>query len=191
MSAKTNPFGGISKNIEVAKIESEIGSVTDEKVANRMSDTQMRAVFSLWIAGSTFSEIAEQLKIPSVPAVRLAVEKMLADSVDMSEDRTTQRSRASLQLDRYLRSIMGKALDATNPEQIAYLRLALQITDRKIRLHGLDAPVQVNVGLPNKDELDHWVSAVAAINGTPTPIEGDPFIDMEEDPETGEFHERD
>jgi len=180
-------FGGTSDNYDVAQIEADIGSIHDQKVAVKMSDTQMRAVFSLWIAGSTYSEIAEQLKIASVPAVRLAVEKLLADSVDMSEDRTVMRQRASLQLDRYLRSIMGRALDAQNPDQIAFLRLALQITDRKIRLHGLDAPVQVSVGLPGRDELDQWVAAVATMNGAAVPIEGDPFLELEENPETGEW----
>jgi hypothetical protein len=179
-------FGGTSPNVEVAKIESEIGTITDSQMLQSLKDTQIRSMFALWIAGSTYSEIAEQLKAPTVGVVRLAIEKMLADSVDLSEDRSVLRQRASLQLDRYLRSIMAKALDPSHPEQVAHLRLALQITDRKIRLHGLDAPTQVNVGLPSKDELDEWVSAVAMLNGTVLSPEGDPF-ELEEDPETGEW----
>jgi len=180
-------FGGVSNNSEIAQIESEIGAAPDAKVLTTMTDTQIRAIFSLWVAGSTFPEIAEQLRVPSVGAVRMAVEKMLADSVDPGEDRTTQRQRASLQLDRYLRSIMGRALDASNPDQIAYLRLALQITDRKIKLQGLDQPVQINLGMPSKDELEEWVANVAVMNGATLPVEGDPFVDLEEDPETGEW----
>ena len=181
-------FGGVSDNSEIARIESEIGAAPDAKVLTTMTDTQIRAIFSLWVAGSTYPEIAEQLRVPTVGAVRMAVEKMLADSVDPGEDRTTQRQRAALQLDRYLRSIMGRALDASNPDQIAYLRLALQITDRKIKLQGLDQPVQINLGMPSKDELEEWVANVAVMNGATLPVEGDPFIDMEEDPETGEWH---
>jgi len=119
----------------------------------------------------------------------MAVERVLADSLDDPEDKTKQRQRVSLQLDAFLRSVVDRALDMNDDQQLAYLRAAMMVVDRKARLLGLDAPINVQLGLPSKDELDQWVAAVAMFNGTAPPVEGNPFEDIEltQDPETGEW----
>jgi hypothetical protein len=136
---------------------------------------EVKAYLALWLAGATYPDIAEQMQTTTAK-VKLMIEKALADTVDDTEDRSVQRQKASLQLDRYLRSIAVKALDSSSPDQPLYLRLALQITDRKIRLHGLDAPSTVLVASPSDGEMREWVAAIVAGNGGAITEEGDPFL---------------
>lgn len=178
----------IPDDLSVRRIQKRIGTNKDVRDAETMPEVLARAVAALWTRGANYPEIADEFGI-SVATARMAVERILADSYDDNEDKTKQRQRVALQLDAFLRSVVDKALDPTDDDQLAYLRAALQVVDRKARLLGLDAPINVQLGLPSKDELDQWVAAVAAANGAPAPIEGDPFeeITLEQDPETGEW----
>lgn len=159
---------------DVTALEKALGSEREKSDVAKARPTEVKAYLALWLAGATYLEIAEQMNA-TVSKVRLMIEKALADTVDDGEDRTLQRQRAGLQLDRYLRSIAVKALDSNSPDQPMYLRLALQITDRKIRLQGLDAPTAVMVTTPSDIELREWVAAVAVANGASVVEEGDPF----------------
>jgi hypothetical protein len=187
-SAAEEPSNDI-ESIGVRSLAKRIGTRADIRAAETMSEVMARAMLSLWVRGANYQEIADEFGV-NVPVARMAIERVLADSLDDNEDKTKQRARIALQLDAYLRSIIDRALDSDDPEQVGRLRLALQITDRKARLLGLDAPINVQFGLPQKDELDQWVAAVAMINGTMPPVEGDPFADvveLTEDPDTGEY----
>jgi hypothetical protein len=159
---------------DVKALERKLGSERERAEVSAATPTEVKSYLALWLAGATYVEIAAQMHV-RVPKVRLMIEKALADTVDDDEDRTIQRQRASLQLDRYLRSIAVKALDSESPDQPMYLRLALQITDRKIRLQGLDAPTAVMITQPSDIELREWVAAVAIANGASVVEEGDPF----------------
>lgn len=159
---------------DVVALERKLGTEKERLEVAKARPTEVKSYLALWLAGATFLEIAEQMRV-RVPKVRMMIEKALADTIDDEGDRTVQRQRASLQLDRYLRSIAVKALDSNSPDQPMYLRLALQITDRKIRLQGLDAPTAVMVATPSDLELREWVAAVAAANGGTLVQEGDPF----------------
>jgi hypothetical protein len=178
----------IPDDLGIRRIQKRIGTNKDIRDAETMSEVMARGIASLWTRGANYPEIADEFGI-SVATARMAVERVLADSWDDNEDKTKQRARVSLQLDAMLRSVVDKALDPNDDNQLAYHRALLQVIDRKARLLGLDAPINVQLGLPSKDELDQWVNAVAAYNGTATPVEGDPFeeITMEQDPETGEW----
>ena len=175
----------------LARIRSHIGTKADVVVADTMSEVLARGIASLWTRGANYPEIADEFGITPA-AARMAVERVLADSWDDNEDKSKQRQRVSMQLDAMLRAVVDRALDKEDSQQLSYLRAALQVVDRKARLLGLDAPVNIQLGLPAKDELDQWVAAVAAVNGTAPPVEGDPFgeIEMEENPETGEWQPR-
>jgi len=162
------------KPADVKALERALGTEREKAEVAGARPSEVKAYLALWLAGATYLEIAEQMRC-EVSKVRLMIEKALADTVDDSEDRTLQRQRAGLQLDRYLRSIAAKALDSESPDQPMYLRLALQITDRKIRLQGLDAPTAVMVTTPTDIELREWVAAVAVANGASVVEEGDPF----------------
>lgn len=178
----------IPTDLGIRRIQKRIGTNKDVRDAESMSEVMARGIASLWTRGANYPEIADEFGI-SVATARMAVERVLADSWDDNEDKTKQRQRVALQLDAMLRSVVDKALDSEEENQLAYHRALLQVIDRKARLLGLDAPVNIQLGLPSKDELDQWVSAVAAYNGTANPVEGDPFdeIEMTQDPETGEW----
>lgn len=178
----------IPEDLTIRRIQKRVGTNKDVRDAETMSEVMARGIVALWTRGANYPEIADEFGI-SVPTARMAVERILADSLDDNEDKTKQRARVGLQLDAFLRSVVDRSLDPEDEQQLAYLRTALQIVDRKARLLGLDAPVNIQLGLPSKDELDQWVAAVAAHNGTMPPTEGDPFeeIELEQDPETGEW----
>lgn len=178
----------IPEDLSIRRIQKRVGTNKDVRDAETMSEVMARGIVALWTRGANYPEIADEFGI-SVPTARMAVERVLADSLDDNEDKTKQRARVGLQLDAFLRSVVDRSLDPDDDQQLAYLRTALQIVDRKARLLGLDAPVNIQLGLPSKDELDQWVAAVAQFNGTMPPVEGDPFkeIEMEQDPETGEW----
>lgn len=176
------------EDLNLRRVQKQVGTRKDVVAAETMADVMARGIAALWVRGANYPEIADEFGI-SIPTARMAVERVLADSLDDNEDKTKQRHRVSLQLDAFLRSVVDRALDPKDDQQLAYLRAAMQVVDRKARLLGLDAPVNIQLGLPSKDELDQWVTAVAMFNGTASPIEGDPFdeIEMKEDPETGEW----
>lgn len=178
----------LPEDLGIRRIQKQIGSKKDVRDAETMSEVMARGITALWTRGANYPEIADEFGV-SVATARMAVERVLADSLDDNEDKTKQRQRVSLQLDAFLRSVVDRALDPQDEAQLSYLRAAMTVVDRKARLLGLDAPVNVQLGLPSKDELDQWVAAVALFNGTATPEEGDPFeeIAMEQDPETGEW----
>lgn len=178
----------IPEDLSVRRIQKRIGTAKEVHEAETMSEVLARGIAALWVRGANYPEIADEFGI-SIAVARMAVERILADSYDDSEDKTKQRHRVSLQLDAFLRSVVDRALDQNDDQQLAYLRAAMMVVDRKARLHGLDAPVNIQLGLPSKDELDQWVAAVANFNGTASPVEGDPFeeIEMKQDPETGEW----
>jgi len=178
----------LPEDLTIRRVQKRIGTRKDVHDAEMMSEVMARAIVALWTRGVNYPDIADEFGI-SVATARMAVERVLADSLDDNEDKTIQRHRVSLQLDAFLRGVVDRALDKQDDQQLAYLRAALQVVDRKARLLGLDAPINVQLGLPSKDDLDQWVAAVAMFNGTASPIEGDPFdeIEMTEDPETGEW----
>jgi hypothetical protein len=176
------------EDLNLRRVRKQIGTHKDIRDAETMSEVMARGMVALWVRGANYSDLADEFGV-SVPTARMAVERVLADSLDDNEDKAKQRHRVALQLDAFLRSVVDRALDKTDDQQLAYLRAAMMVVDRKSRLLGLDAPINVQLGLPTKDELDQWVAAVAHFNGTAMPIEGDPFeeIELEQDPETGEW----
>jgi hypothetical protein len=167
----------IPEDLSVHRIQKRIGTGRDVRDAETMSEVMARGILALWTRGANYPEIADEFGV-SIPTARMAVERVLADSLDDTEDKTKQRQRVSLQLDAFLRSVVDRALDKQDDQQLAFLRAAMMVVDRKARLLGLDAPINVQL-----------VAAVAMFNGTAPPIEGDPFEDIEltQDPETGEW----
>ncbi len=178
----------LPEDLGIRRVQRAIGTKKDIAAAETMSEVMARGIVALWTRGANYPDIADEFGV-SIATARMAVERVLSDSLDDSEDKTKQRHRVSLQLDAFLRSVMDRALDPEDDQHLAYLRAALQVVDRKARLHGLDAPVNIQLGLPTADELDEWVRAVAQHNGTAPPVEADIFdeISLEQDEESGEW----
>jgi hypothetical protein len=124
-----------------------------------MSETATKAesALALRIAGTSYTNIAKALGYASATRARLAVERVLAASADSPEDRDQQRVLADKRLNRLLQSTMGKAVDTKDPDHLAYNARALAITDRIMRLWGVDAPTQVAI-TPTDEHLQQYVA---------------------------------
>lgn len=175
---KVATFGGDDDEPDdLAKMAEQYGGAKEIEAVDRLSDKTLRSSLALWLAGATFAEIASQLELRSPGVVRIAIERALSETVDDTEDRTKLRTKMSLTLDRLLRSVMTKALSAESPEHLAAVRAAMVIVDRKIRLHGLDAPAEHIVYTPGQDEFTRIIELAARGQGLSLPEEGDPFAD--------------
>lgn len=144
---------------------------------------RQEAAVALKIAGANYSEIMRTLGYPSVTAARQAVERALARSVgddDKKQARFIQRRR----LDRLLRSVWAKATDEDSEEHLAYVRAALALIDRSIRLDGLDAPQEMVVYNPSNREVEAWIQEMVEQNRGDLPQEYDVIegVAIEDDP---------
>lgn len=121
------------------------------------TDTKAESALALRIAGTSYTNIAKALGYASATRARLAVERVLAASADSPEERDQQRVLNDKRLNRLLQSVMGKAVDPKDPDHLAYNARALAITDRIMRLWGVDAPAQVQI-TPTDEHLQQYVA---------------------------------
>jgi DNA-binding PucR family transcriptional regulator len=119
-----------------------------------------RAAVALRLAGASFAEIADTLALPDARAARDMVEAELAAGEQDSEQRDVLRREEAARIERLIRSVWGKAMDANNPEHLPAARAALAMVDRHARLLGLDQPTEVIVYTPTTSEIDAWVSSM-------------------------------
>lgn len=173
------------QEVSLQQAIARVGTPQDWRYVESMSEVQARAMTALWVRGAQYTEIAEEWECTTA-AARLAVERTLADSLDDSEDRSKQRLRLVMQYDALMKEFLPRALRRGKDQQ-GFGRLVLQIATQKSKLLGLDAATEVNVNMPNQKELLGWAQEVLAIKGMELPEEGDPFIELEENPETGVF----
>ena len=126
-----------------------------ELVSSRTS----RAAVALRLAGASYLEIADTLGYADDAEARNAVERDLAAmSVRDVEGRDRLRAEEAARLERLLRSVWSKAVDANNAEHLSAARTALAIVDRHAKLLGLDVPSEVIVHNPTTIEIDRWVA---------------------------------
>lgn len=167
------------------------GGPSDIEYVNSLSHDKVRAVLTLWTSGANFAEIAAQLGLRSPATVQVAIERALSEMVDDNTDRPKQRKRMSLILDRMMKSVMTKAIDPNNEEQLQAVRTMISLVERYSRLNNLDAPAEITVHMPGQEEFTTFIAAAARGLGMHVPEEADPFseeyIDAEvvtdEDPE--------
>lgn len=174
----------MSEEISLRAVQARVGNVQDWAFVESMSEIQARAMTAAWVHGADYYQIADQWEV--TPAIaRLAVERVLSDSLDDSEDRTKQRMRLVMQYDLLLRELLPRAIKKGKDQQ-GFARLVLQINQQKTRLMGLEAPQEINVNVATQAEITEWANQILAIKGTALPEEGDPFA-LEENPETGVY----
>ena len=177
MSSGVAKFGGDPERDgeEMAVFADKNGSAEDLATVDGLSNDRIRASLALWTAGATYGDIAAQFGFRSPSVAAMAIERALAESVDDTQDRTKLRRRMSLTLDRLLRAVMPKAINAENPEQLPAVRVALTVVERYARLNGLDAPVQLDVHMADDDKFNQLVEFAARGMGMPIPVEADIF----------------
>lgn len=174
----------MTKDMSLRQAIDKVGTPEDWRYVESMSEVQARAMTALWVHGADYYQIADQWEC--TPAVaRLAVERVLSDSLDDSEDRSKQRQRLVMQYDTLLRELLPKALKK-GKDQLGFSRLVLQINQQKSRLLGLDAAAEVNVNIASQEEITEWAQQILALKGAGLPEEGDPFT-LEQNPDTGVF----
>ncbi len=146
-----------------------------EAEAVRPRERKANTVVALRLAGYSWEEIAEVEGYPTGRAALVAFEGALEKEVKTSpEQQAKMRDLAGRRLERMLRAVWTKAIDAANPEQMTAQQRALAVIDRHAKLYGLDAPTQFIVSNPTNDDLHAWVSQVMS-QGGPVPDEGDIF----------------
>lgn len=162
-------------NLEVARFGVKAGTPADLEHVNSLGFEKVRAALALWTAGANYGDIATQLHFRSPTIAMMAVERALSEMVDDTGDRSKLRRRMSLTLDRFLKAITPKAIDAEHPEQLAAVRTGLSIVERYSRLNGLDAPIDVNVNMPDNDQFQRFIALAAKGAGIEVPVEADIF----------------
>lgn len=170
--------------IDLNEVAKQVGTRADWRYVESMSEVQARAMTALWVRGASYPEIAEEWDC-STAAARLAIERVLSDSLDDSEDRSKQRMRLVMQYDALLKELLPRALKKGR-EQQGFARLVLQIDMQKSKLLGLDAATEINVNMASPQEIQEWANQILALKGLSMPEEGDPFV-LEQNPETGTF----
>ena len=110
---------------------------------------------------ASWIEVAEVLGYPTARAAKVAVEGALEKELH-SGDREVLRRYASAKLDRLLRAVWGKAIDAENPDQMSAVREARTTLVEHIKLWGLAAPAEVVVSSPSEREIESWVAGVVS-----------------------------
>jgi hypothetical protein len=135
----------------------EAGEEANADLVVAETDTKAESALALRIAGTSYTNIAKALGYASATRARLAVERVLAASADSPEERDQQRVLNDKRLNRLLQSVMGKAVDPKDPDHLAYNARALAITDRIMRLWGVDAPAQVQI-TPTDEHLQQYVA---------------------------------
>ena len=109
------------------------------------STTTAEAAVAMFVWGASYNEIKNKLGYSSARHARIAIERALAASADSEEDRDKMRVIIDKRLNRLLGSHMSKALDPKEPQQLAYSARVLAIIDRQAKLHGVDAPTQIQI----------------------------------------------
>ena len=75
-------------------------------------------------------------------------------------------------------AVAEKALDPKNPEQLGAIGRMREVIQDQVKLWGLNAPAEVNVGVtPSTEELANWV---AMMKGTEEIQEADIFADYDD-----------
>lgn len=177
MSSGIVKFGGDPENEgeDMAEFAEKNGSAADMETVEGMSNERIRASLALWTAGATYGDIAAQFGFRSPAVAAMAIERALSENVDDTQDRSKLRRRMSLTLDRLLRAVMPKAINAENPEQLPAVRVALTVVERYAKLNGLDAPTQMDVNIVADEKFTSFVEYAARGMGMAVPVEADIF----------------
>jgi len=129
-----------------------------------MTDTALpvsagAAAVQLRVQGTSYVDIAYTLGLSNArAALQLVTRELAAQAAEDGEDRDQLRRVESARLDELLVGVMEKATDPYNDEHLVAVRAAVTIIDRRIRLHGLDAPTEVVVHNPTQTELEQWIA---------------------------------
>lgn len=148
--------------------------------AKRTPQTRGDAAVGLLVSGASYADIAKLLEYRDVNAAKLACDKALARTVTVPE-KEAMRTVVHQRYERLLKSVMPRATNPKDSQHLAYNARANSIVDRMSKLHGLDAPTQVQF-TPTQEYLEDYTRQIQASLGlNPDEVEeADIFEDMGE-----------
>lgn len=122
--------------------------------AKKDPKTRVEAAMALMISGASFTDIARMLEYESAARAKAAVERALASTVGI-EDKKTLRNIAAMRYEALLKSVMPRATNVKETNQLAYNQRASALVDRIVALHGLNAPTQIQI-TPSDEYLEQY-----------------------------------
>lgn len=155
-----------------------VGDTRADSALVRARHRKQNAALQLSLAQVGWDEIAEAVGYPTARAARVAVEQALER--EWKEDPQTKermRRMAGQQFSRMIRAIWKKAMDPEHPEQLAAQRELRTNIQAYSKLYGLDAPSEMIVHTPTREELEEWVTLATATKATV--LEEDDIFDVE------------
>ena len=122
--------------------------------AKKSPRTKAEAGVSLLVSGASYADIAGLLEYASPKDAQFAIERALASTVTAPE-KEAMFSVVHQRYERLLKSVMSRATNPKDTQHLAYNTRANAIIDRISKLHGLDAPTQVQV-TPTQEYLESY-----------------------------------
>lgn len=144
---------------------------------SRARQRKANAVLVLRMAGASWEEVCVSLGYPTPRTAQVAFEKALEKQLANNLDREKMRGLADARLERLLRSVWPKAIDPDHPDHLIAFTKAREVIADHRKLFGLDAPTEVVVHSPTRDELEAWVARVAGL--TAPQVEELDILDVE------------
>lgn len=146
--------------------------------AKKTPQTRVEAAMAFALSGASFAEIARLLEYDSPSAAKNAVERMLASTVTISE-KNSLRKVAAARYELLLKSVMPRATNPKDSSQLAFNQRAHALIDKIVRLHGLEAPQQVQI-TPSDQYLAEYTNRIKASMGIDVDL--DPEADILDEP---------
>lgn len=127
----------------------------------KIADREAKAL-DVFLAGATYAQVAKHAGYSDPSNARRAVHRAAARRREERDELADVALTLMLdQLDMLLRAHITTALDRSSPDQYKATDQVLRVLDRKAKLQGISAPVQVEATVRVKDELDDEIAALA------------------------------
>ncbi|KAK1548441.1 hypothetical protein Q3G72_006583 [Acer saccharum] len=148
----------------------------------QVSRTQAQAAANMKYAGASYEDIADFLDYKDAAVARRVVEEAIARAYP-DESRESLFRITAARLEVLLNSIShgtkpeipaldpddggpifdrhGNTLMKPNPDQLAYVKVAGDLIARQMKLHGLEAPTQIQI-TPDAEKLEQAIAMITA-----------------------------
>lgn len=157
----------------------ELANDAEMANGNRADETVAASATALMVAGASFDDIARMLEFKSARHAKRVVERALSSTVTLDEKKA-MRILAARRYESLLKSVMPRATNVKESNQLAYNQRAQSLVDRIVKLHGLEAPQQIQIS-PSDEYLASYAQQLAQNLGIDTNSEEE--ADILEEPE--------
>ncbi|UCZ88647.1 hypothetical protein [Gordonia sp. WA4-43] len=135
----------------------------------------------LFLKGMKYVDIAKEVGYREPQSAKKAIERAIARRRRERDELADEAATIMLdQLDMLISTEMPTALNRDHPDHYKALDAVLRVFDRKAKLEGITAPVQVEATVRVKDELDDEIAALVRKlkgQGDPAALPPTPVLD--------------